>query len=258
MLKYIEYNMNAEKTIVFLHGAGIGGWMWKPNIDFLGDFHCIAVDLPGHGKSKDLVWQSFESTAEDVASLIALKGKNGVAHVVGLSLGGYIALHLLKASPDVVQRAVISGIQVGKIPYAWLIQLVGYILSPFLHNEGFIRINAKGLKIPRVFIDDYVAGAKNVSKHAFHAINKEALNFEFAIDDFPLNKEVLFLAGENEHKLVLSSLQYFQEFKKVESFVVDNVGHAWSIEKPKLFSDTVKNWINKEALPETIHRLPKK
>jgi len=258
MLKYNEYNTNAEKTIVFLYGVGIGGWMWKPNIDFLSDFHCIAVDFPGHGESQDLIWQSFESTAKDVANLIALKGKNGVANVVGLSLGGYITLHLLKASPEVVQRAVISGIQIGKIPNARLIQLVGYIMSPFLHNERFIRMNAKGLKIPHVFLDDYVAGAKNVSKQSFNAINKEALNFEFAMEDFPMNKEVLFLAGENEHKLILSSLQYFQQLKKVESFVVDNVGHAWSIEKPKLFSDTVKNWINKEVLPETIHRLPKK
>ncbi len=253
-LEYSEFNSSANDTIVFLHGAGIGGWMWKPNIQHLTHFHCIAVDFPGHGESHGLPWNSFEDTAKGVARLITEKGKNGVAHVVGLSLGGYIALTLLKIAPHVVRRTLISGVQIGKMPYARLIELSAYAIAPFLHYQRLILMNAKGLRVPQKYIPDYVKGAKQFSKQSYLAIIKEAVNFEFSTEDFPRNKDVLLLAGAREHQRVLSSLNYFQRLNKVISFIVDDVGHAWSIEAPELFSEVVHAWITVEKMPDQLQR----
>ena len=39
-------------TIVFLHGNGAIGSMWKSRMEQLADFHCLAPDCPGFGQSR--------------------------------------------------------------------------------------------------------------------------------------------------------------------------------------------------------------
>ena len=57
-------------SIVFLHGIGASGWMWTLQTAALADFHCLNVDLPGHGKSNQIPWVSLADTAEQLAAVI--------------------------------------------------------------------------------------------------------------------------------------------------------------------------------------------
>jgi pimeloyl-ACP methyl ester carboxylesterase len=39
-------------AIVFLHGGGIAGWMWREQVkSFKAEYHCLVPDLPGLGKN---------------------------------------------------------------------------------------------------------------------------------------------------------------------------------------------------------------
>ena len=80
---------------MLLHGVGNNGSMWSDLMAALPDYHCLAPDLPGHGASRSLRWRRRADTAELVASLIEAEATGGRAHVVGLSLGGSVALELL-------------------------------------------------------------------------------------------------------------------------------------------------------------------
>jgi pimeloyl-ACP methyl ester carboxylesterase len=92
--------------LVFLHGVGASGWMWARQVAALADFHCLNVDLPGHGRSNRVPWVSLADTAGQIAAIIRTRAANGRAHVVGLSLGGYIALALLERHAEVLDRVV--------------------------------------------------------------------------------------------------------------------------------------------------------
>ena len=46
-----EAGDSGAPPIVFLHGGGLSGRMWQPQLDALTDFHCLAPDLPEHGRS---------------------------------------------------------------------------------------------------------------------------------------------------------------------------------------------------------------
>src|SRR4051812_48129227 len=94
-------NPNAP-SIIFIHGVGVSGWMWKTQIAAFSDFHCLNVDLPGHGKSNHVPWVSLADTADQIAAVIRSRGTNGRAHVVGLSLGGHIAMSLLERHSSVL------------------------------------------------------------------------------------------------------------------------------------------------------------
>jgi pimeloyl-ACP methyl ester carboxylesterase len=98
-------------TIVFLHALGLSSWMWNEQITALqANYHCLAIDLPANGESYQTEWRSFADTAAQIAPIIREKAVAGKAHVVGLSLGGFAALHLLRDHADVVDSMVISGV----------------------------------------------------------------------------------------------------------------------------------------------------
>ena len=75
-------------TICFLHGGGVSGWMWHPQVEALqGTYHCLVPDLPEHGLSAAIQPFTIEDAAHRVTELIRERGHGGRAHVIGLSAG---------------------------------------------------------------------------------------------------------------------------------------------------------------------------
>jgi pimeloyl-ACP methyl ester carboxylesterase len=90
----------AGEPVVFLHGLGMTATGWEPQLAALSDaFRCIAWDMPGYGDSPlPAGGLTFAVVADAVAALLDAAGVDA-AHLVGLSLGGQIALHAALAHP---------------------------------------------------------------------------------------------------------------------------------------------------------------
>ena len=100
---------DSKPTIVFLHGTRLTGASWTAQVEDLGDeFHCLTPDLPGHGSARDVTF-TVGGAAERVADLIARDAHGGRAVVVGLSLGGYVAMAVAAGWPKRVTGLAISG-----------------------------------------------------------------------------------------------------------------------------------------------------
>jgi pimeloyl-ACP methyl ester carboxylesterase len=96
-------------TIVFLHGTRLTGASWAAQIAELGEeFHVLAPDLPGHGLAADEPF-TLTGAAERIAQLIAAEAHGGRAILVGLSLGGYVAMDVAARWPERIHGLVISG-----------------------------------------------------------------------------------------------------------------------------------------------------
>lgn len=105
-----RYGEQSLPTLVLLHGFLGTKADWLPLMPALSQhFHCLCVDLPGHGDNQeDLLpqptqrgeeHQGFPSCVEGIIAL--LDGLNiRQFHLYGYSLGGRIALHLAKAHPE--------------------------------------------------------------------------------------------------------------------------------------------------------------
>src|SRR5256885_2113300 len=90
-------------SIVFLHGLGISSVMWQPQIERLShEYHCLAPDLPEHGRSTDIGLLTMENTSRLIVDMIHTHTPHGRAHVVGLSMGGAMAVRLLRDTPEVI------------------------------------------------------------------------------------------------------------------------------------------------------------
>lgn len=99
-------------AVLFLHAFPLRAAMWDYQIDALEETHrCLAVDLPGFGGSPPPE-EPTRSTMRGWADLVAgaldqLEVPS--ATVVGSSMGGYLAMALLRHHPALVDRLVLVG-----------------------------------------------------------------------------------------------------------------------------------------------------
>ncbi len=92
--------------VLFLHGLGMTRTGWDAQLLALAaGYRCVAWDVPGYGASQRLEDFSLEAAADAAAALIDELG--APAHVVGLSMGGMIALHLALRHPGCVRSLVL-------------------------------------------------------------------------------------------------------------------------------------------------------
>jgi pimeloyl-ACP methyl ester carboxylesterase len=96
------------QPIVLLHGIGVTRKQWLPQMrDLVDEFRLIAPDLPGHGTLKERGF-TLDAAATHAAAVIDAYA-DGRALVVGLSLGGYVAMRLAARSPEKVAGLVLTG-----------------------------------------------------------------------------------------------------------------------------------------------------
>jgi len=95
--------------IVFVHSTRMTRAMWWPQLRRLsGTYRCVAVDLPGHGA---LAAEPFtiDGAVDVLRRAIEAEIPAGHAVIVGLSLGGYVAIDTAEAYPELVEGLVLAG-----------------------------------------------------------------------------------------------------------------------------------------------------
>lgn len=132
--------------LVFLHGTRLSRAQWWPQLRRLsGSFRCVALDLPGHG---ELSAEPFTIDAAVDATRRAIEAEipSGRAILVGLSMGGYVAIDVAEAHPEVVSGLVLAGCSAeGTGPMSWPFRLFRWLLrkappgAQDVFNRAFFR-----------------------------------------------------------------------------------------------------------------------
>ena len=113
-----EGGEKTAETIIFLHGSGPGASAntnWKHILPhFKEKFYVIAPDIFGFGQTdhpEEYPKNGAEWMSERVQQVLAIMDTLEIekAHLVGNSLGGVIALHLLMYAPNRFERVVLMG-----------------------------------------------------------------------------------------------------------------------------------------------------
>lgn len=105
-LYFETINNNNKNKLILLHPHMYSGKIWKPLIPKLSkSFNLIIPDLPGHGKSPDLENNTIDNISELLIDFIE-KNKFQNSYIIGLSLGGTLALNL-SASSNYFKKCII-------------------------------------------------------------------------------------------------------------------------------------------------------
>lgn len=96
------------EPVLFLHGFPHSRAIWEPQLSGLAcNVCCIAPDLRGFGESEARGPYTIEQYADDAAALLEAEGATR-AVVVGLSMGGYIALAMWQRHPERIKGLVLA------------------------------------------------------------------------------------------------------------------------------------------------------
>ncbi len=102
--------------ILFLHEFAGDHRSWEPQVRyFSGSYRCVTYAARGYPPSGVPIDPAAYSQQRAVADAIAVLDGTGIdaAHVIGLSMGGFTALHLAMQQPDRTASAVVAGVGYG-------------------------------------------------------------------------------------------------------------------------------------------------
>jgi 3-oxoadipate enol-lactonase len=112
---YVELHGDGP-PLLLVQGLGYAVWAWRRQLPaFAERWRVIAFDNRGAGRSpKPPGPYSIEGMADDAAGVLS-EHADEPAHVLGLSMGGYIALTLALRRPELVRSLVLAGTSGGGV-----------------------------------------------------------------------------------------------------------------------------------------------
>ncbi|MEM8529420.1 MAG: alpha/beta hydrolase [Chloroflexota bacterium] len=109
------------ELIIFLHGLGCDGSIWKHQLITFGKqgYRAIALDLPGIATESVRQFDSFTTYTEYAVDLIKAVAGDQPVTLVGNSFGGALAISVALQAPTLVRRLILidtAGVEPPDIP----------------------------------------------------------------------------------------------------------------------------------------------
>ena len=244
------------EPVLLLHAGSYSGTMWREITNRLPEFRCILPDLPGHGRSRHENLVSLAQAADCIAERIVNAHGGRPVNIVGLSFGGYVGLMFIARHPDLVKRAMLSGIHIGTIPTPRMMNLMAALMSPLIAVPWIHQRMAASMGVTDPTVVHRSDGTANVSARTFRRV----LGLVSDFDVYHLLPEIvvptLLIAGEKEHITILRSLHDYQRLMPhCVARTVPAMGHARCNQDPDLFAKTLTAWVKGRSLPEELMNL---
>lgn len=247
-------NHPSQPAIVFLHGGGLSSLMWQPVIERLPNFTCLAPDLPEHGQNRAAAPFNLDGAARQVADLIHQQVPGGRAHVVGLSLGGAVALTVARLYPEVTGHLLVSGTTATLSKFLAQLSLASLWMLRFYKPDDLVKASVKQWGIPAEYLPIFSEDLRHSTSEAFNRTLIEALSQQ----QLPatLAGPLLALVGEKETVPAKQAARKLASlYPQASGRLVPGVGHVWALQNPQLFADTVRAWVCGAPLPASLRPL---
>lgn len=236
-------------AIVFLHGGGLSSLQWQPQLESLsGRFYCLAPDMPEQGQSADLPPFTLHDTAQQVIALIRnLPARK--AHLVGLSLGGAVALEVTRTAPETVDHLIVSGTSAGL--GAWMARLTtaSAAMYGWFKPETLLNMTYKQFNIPQ----QYRAGLRDDLLKSFDKDFTRHFTKALTQIQIPAQAKALVVVGEKETMVAKRDARTLaSRISGACGLVAPDVGHVWNLEAADLFSEMVEAFITDAQMPSQL------
>ena len=236
----------SSTPIIFVHGFSLDSRMWQPQVDYFAKTNqVITYDMRGFGKSElpSGPYSHIQDLRELLASLKIYK-----AHIVGLSLGGEVAIDYSLTYPDTVLSLTLADTSLGGYSSTvdWRVyakeQGLEHAKQNWLNHAVFTPSNrnpevAKQLK---VMVDNY---------SGWHWLNEDP---RIKLDP-PAKDRLTEIKIPTQIILGELDLPYYHDIAKILTDKVSNsmlniikdTGHMTNLENAVKFNEIVDSFINK-------------
>lgn len=242
------------EPVVFIHGLGSSARDWENQIGFFSKiYQVILFDVRGHGKSdKPPGPYSIPLFSRDLIALLEAL-QIGPVHIVGISMGGMIALQLAVDAPELVKSLVVvnSGPEMVvktlkeriRIWQRFLIvrllgmRKMGAVLSGRLFpkpEQGELR---------KIFVERWAENDPRAYRDAMSALVGWSVSEHLEKIACP----VLVVAADEDYTPVEVKATYVKRLQRGELVVIADSRHATPVEQPDEFNKVVMAFLQSTA-----------
>jgi len=247
-------------VLLFLHAFPLQAAMWDYQIEaFEGSHRCVAIDLPGFGESPppaDPGAASMQRWARLVARVLEQLDV-AKATVVGASMGGYLAMALLRHHPELVEQLVLADTKARSddAPAAArrteMQQQVRSGSEIGSLAKGFVEGLLSGGSMARPELVTYVhALAEGAAPEGWIAALEAMKNRP---DSMLVLRQApvpgLVVVGELDRITPIAEARSLRLFLKGELVIIPNVGHLPNLEDPLAFNEALANFLTGSDTP---------
>jgi pimeloyl-ACP methyl ester carboxylesterase len=243
-MEYKEYGSDNSEMLVFLHGGGVGGWMWNNQVRFFSSkYHCLVPEIVAMNKSYSDHF-TIEEAADEVIQLIKSIGKQKQVYIIGFSLGAQIAVSAISKEPTMFKAAMINSALVKPVPFAKLLIKAMLPTLPLTRNRTFSDIQAKSMYIEKEYLETYYLSNKGINSRLFADIMTENMIYTIPTAFSESSSKILLTIGEEEIRSMKASLKDLSQANHTaRTFIVPNIGHGFPLAAPELFNETLEQFL---------------
>ncbi len=246
---YYEITGSGE-PLLLIHGHGSSVRDWGFQVEHFSKYRqVIAFDVRGFGRSsKPKGPYSIRLFAEDTAALLQ-KLNIPSAHVVGISMGGMIALELVLGFPHLVKSLVLVNSYPEMRVETWserimlwrrflLIDLFGLRrMGIMLSNLLFIKPEQENLR--SLFVEEWAQNDKRAYRESLKAI----VNWDVEARLGEIQCPVLVVASDEDYLPLEEKQAYASKIPNAKIAVIEDARHAVTAERPVEFNKIVDEFL---------------
>lgn len=256
----IYYEVYGEGTpVLMIHGWGpdhrlMKGCMEPVFQEINTDWKRIYFDLPGMGRTKGEEWitgsdQMLDLILEFIDTIIP----NRHFVLAGESYGGRLARGIIYKRSAMVDGLLLICPAAGQNGAEFQVLEQDDALLNSLSEEDRDYFKAEGVNAVRSrrvwerYKEEVLPGLK-AADYSFLGKLQGELSFPVDEPDKPYRKPALILAGRQDSIVgYLGIWKVIEKYPRASFVLLDKAGHALQIEQEVLFSETVKEWLDRVA-----------
>ena len=251
--------------VLFIHEFAGDHRSWEPQMRaFSRRYRCITYPARGYPPSGVPDDPSAYSQDHAVSDAIAVLDGLGIdaTHVVGLSMGGFCALHMALRHPDRVTSAVIGGVGYGAqqhtraafkqecevIARAFESEGSAAVAERYALGPARVQLEAKDPRGHAEFAAMLAAHSDEGSARTMRGFQKERPSlYDFQEQLAQMTVPMLVMVGDEDEGAIEPSVMLKRSAPWSGLVVFPKTGHTLNLEEPELFNRTVQSFFDDVA-----------
>ena len=237
--------------VLFIHSLGTNSYLYRDQIAALkSGYRCIAPDCRGHGASSYNGTFTVEDVAADHKAVLDHLGIER-CHVIGLSMGGPIALNFNARWPDTVRSLVLADafarIREGAEDRIYATQeAVAYLTMLEFGNQY-----AGDRLLPSTPIEKLDALAAEIAKcppKAYVDTVRAIFTYDASGDLARVGVPTLILIGDSDDATPMAESEFIRDgIRGSEIRIIPQAGHLSTIDSPEEFTAALRGFLDAQG-----------